>query len=155
MQYPGWKLKDNIEAKQSLIEARILQAEVIEMCRATNADKLDEERELSGEISCRMGQYLEEREGNYDEAIQAYNECLSRKADHVEAQLSLARLFQTTGKNDLCLSYCNKVLKQDPTNEQATFMVANLLLMKQQTDQAIQTYIQLLEKSPDNFNTLS
>lgn len=55
MQYPGWKLKDNIEAKQSLIEARILQAEVIEMCRATNADKLDEERELSGEISCRMG----------------------------------------------------------------------------------------------------
>jgi len=39
------------------------------MCRASNADRLDEERELSGEISCRMGQYLEEREGNYDEAI--------------------------------------------------------------------------------------
>jgi tetratricopeptide repeat protein 21B len=34
-------------------------------------------------------------------------------------------------------------------------MIANLLLMKDQTEAAIQTYIQLLEKSPDNFNTLS
>lgn len=46
-------------------------------------------------------------------------------------------------------------MKSDPTNEQATFMVANLLLMKNQTEQAISTYIQLLEKTPDNFNTLS
>ena len=27
--------------------------------------------------------------------------------------------------------------------------------MKNETEAAIQTYIQLLEKSPDNFNTLS
>jgi tetratricopeptide repeat protein 21B len=59
------------------------------------------------------------------------------------------------GNNDLCQTYCNRVLKQDATNEQATFMIANLLLMKNETEAAIQTYIQLLEKSPDNFNTLS
>lgn len=63
------------------------------MCRASNTDRLDEEREISGEISYRLGQYLEEREGNYEEAIVAYNDCLSRKADHVDAQLSLAKLF--------------------------------------------------------------
>jgi hypothetical protein len=33
------------------------------------------------------------------------------------------------------------VLKQDATNEQATFMIANLLLMKNETEAAIQTYI--------------
>ena len=34
-------------------------------------------------------------------------------------------------------------------------MYANLMLMKDQTDGAINTYVQLLEKEPDNFNTLS
>lgn len=134
MQYPGWKLKDNFDAKQSLIEARSFQSEVIEICRTSNTDRLDEEREISGEISFRLGQYLEEREGNYEEAIAAYNDCLARKTDHIEAQLSLARLFQSNGNNDQCFSICNKILKQDPTNEQATFMIANLMLMKQQPE---------------------
>jgi len=85
MQYPGWKMKDNVEAKQGLIDALNLQAEVIEICRTSNTDRLDEEREFSGEISCKMGHYLEEREGNLEEAISAYNDCLSRKTEHVEA----------------------------------------------------------------------
>ena len=34
-------------------------------------------------------------------------------------------------------------------------MYANLMLMKDQTEEAINTYIQLLDKEPDNFNTLS
>ena len=63
------------------------------MCRQTSADRLDEERETSAEISCRFGSYLEEREGKIDEAMVAYNDCLSRKNDHLEAQLALARLF--------------------------------------------------------------
>ena len=33
MQYPDWKFKENIIARQSLIEARGIQTEVIEMCR--------------------------------------------------------------------------------------------------------------------------
>lgn len=34
-------------------------------------------------------------------------------------------------------------------------MIANMQLVKGQTDQAINTYKQLLEKTPDNFNTLA
>lgn len=104
------------------------------MCRSANTDRLDDEREVSSDIAYRYGNYLEEREGNNAEAIQAYNDCLSRKQDHVEAQLSLARLYQAKGSNDQCMSYLNKILKQDPSNEQATFMVANLQLVKGQTD---------------------
>jgi hypothetical protein len=32
-----------------------------------------------------MGQYKEEREGNNDAAIAAYNDCLSRMEHHTEA----------------------------------------------------------------------
>ena len=62
-QQPGWRLKDNADAKQAMLEARTYQAEVIEMCRQTATDRLDEEREISAEISYRYGSYLEEREG--------------------------------------------------------------------------------------------
>ena len=34
-------------------------------------------------------------------------------------------------------------------------MYANLMLMKDQTEGAINVYVQLLDKEPDNFNTLS
>lgn len=68
---------------------------------------------------------------------------------------SLARLHQTIGNNDECASYCQRLLKIDPSNEQATFMFANLMLVKNQHEDAIRTYSQLLDKDPDNFNTLS
>ena len=58
-----------ISKLNGFLEARILQAEVIEICRSQNADRLDEEREFSGEISCRLGHYFEEREGNVEDAI--------------------------------------------------------------------------------------
>jgi hypothetical protein len=44
MQTLDWRFKENIDAKQALIEARALQSEVIEMCRELSSDRLDQER---------------------------------------------------------------------------------------------------------------
>lgn len=93
MQLPDWHFKENIDAKQALIEARALQTEVIEMCRELSTDRLDEERQLASEISFKLGKYFEERDGNLQDAVTAYNDCLSKKEDHKEALYSLARLF--------------------------------------------------------------
>lgn len=41
MQQPDWHFKENIDAKQALIEARALQTEIIEMCRELSTDRLD------------------------------------------------------------------------------------------------------------------
>ena len=46
------------------------------MCRELSSDRLDEERSLAAEISFKLGQYLEERDGNPNDAITAYNDCL-------------------------------------------------------------------------------
>ena len=68
----------------------------------------------------------------------------------------MARLHQNYGNSkDQCTSYCNRLLKIDPSNEEATFMSANLMLMEAKTEDAIQIYIQLLDKEPANFKTLS
>lgn len=50
---------------------------------------------------------------------------------------------------------CQKVIKIDQSNEEATYMLANLMLMKQQTDSAIQIYKGLLTAQPDNYNVLA
>lgn len=113
---------------------------MIEACRVSSNERLDEERELSAEISYRLGKYKEERDGKNEEAILAYDDCLSRKEDHKEAMIALANLYQSMGNNDKCMAYCKKLLKIDPSNEQATFMQANLMLMKEQTEGAIKTY---------------
>lgn len=53
------------------------------------------------------------------------------------------------------MTYCYKILKIDPASDNASFMLANLMLMKEKTDEAIAIYIALLEKKPDNFNALA
>lgn len=155
MQQPDWHFKENIDAKQALIEARALQTEIIEMCRETSSDRIDQERQLAAEISFKLAKYLEERDGNLQDAVVAFNDCLSRKEDHKEALFALARLFQNMGNNDQCTAFCNRILKIDPSNDNASFMLANLMLMKEKPEDAINIYIQLLDKKPDNFNALA
>ena len=46
------------------------------MCRELQNDRLDDERSLAAEISFKLGQYLEERDGNANDAVTAYNDCL-------------------------------------------------------------------------------
>lgn len=43
---------------------------------------------------------MEERDGNEEDAIVAYNDCLSRKNEHKDAMIALARLYQNGGNND-------------------------------------------------------
>ena len=76
IEHDGCAQGKNIDAKQALIEARALQTEVIDMCRELQNDRLDDERSLAAEISFKLGQYLEERDGNANDAVTAYNDCL-------------------------------------------------------------------------------
>lgn len=48
--------------------------------------------------------------------------------------IEIARINQSMGHNDECTQMCKRVLKLDPSNEDATYMLANLMLMKEQGD---------------------
>ncbi len=117
MQNMDWKFKENQDAKQALIEARALQKEVLEKCREMSSDRLDEERELAAEISYKLAVYFEERDGNTQDAVAAYNDCLTKNENHKEAIISLARLYQNLGNNEQCTAYCQKLLRIDPSHE--------------------------------------
>ena len=124
MMMTDWKFKENTVARQALIEARAMQSQIIEMCRDSASDSLDEERNMAAEISFRLGKYDEERIGDGNSAMEAYMDCLKKSPEHVEAVVALARLLQNFGNNEECKTYCKRALKIDPSNEQATFMYA-------------------------------
>jgi Tfp pilus assembly protein PilF len=100
---PDWRFKENTDAKQALIEARSIQTEILEMCRELSTDRLEQERALAADISFKLGKYLEERDGNLQDAVVAYNDCLAKKEDYKDAMYALARLFQNSGNNDQCI----------------------------------------------------
>ena len=49
-----------------------------------------------------MGKYDEERLGEDERAIEAYNDCLKKSPEHKEAMVALARLYQNVGNNEAC-----------------------------------------------------
>ncbi len=89
-----------------MVEAGTLQKDVIEKCRELSSDRLEQERELAAEISYKLGNYYEERAGANNDAITSYNDCLSRKEDHKDALVAMARLYQNLGENEQCTQYC-------------------------------------------------
>jgi tetratricopeptide repeat protein 21B len=155
MQGTDWRFKENPDAKQALIEASRSQGDVIELSRQQVSDKLDEEKSLAADISFKLGKYYEERDGNLNEAFVCFNETLTRNNEHKDSMIAIARIHQNQGNNDQCEQFCRKILKLDPSNEDATYMVANLRLMKDETDHAMKSYIELLEKNPNNYNILA
>ena len=78
MQSLDWRFRENKDARSALVEARTLQTEVIDMCRELSSDRLDKERILAAEISYKVGKYFEERDGNVQDAIAGYTDCLQR-----------------------------------------------------------------------------
>ena len=106
MQGTDWKFKENMDAKQALIEASRCQLEVIELCRELSSDRLDQERETAADISFKLGKYYEDRDGNNKDAIACFNDCLKRSPNHIEAMVAIARINQNEGNNEQCQQYC-------------------------------------------------
>lgn len=119
------------------------------------SESVDKERIVAADINYKLGQYLEEREANPQSAIQVYIECLSKNENHVAALIALAKLHQAQNDTKATVEYCKRALKVEQTNEEASFMLANIMLFENKAPAAIQTFRTLLEKQPDNYRALA
>lgn len=66
---------------------------MLDECRKISSDRLEEERDISADISFKLGNYLVDRENNIADAISAYNECLNKKEDHIDSMVALAKIY--------------------------------------------------------------
>ena len=69
--------------------------------------------------------------------------------------LALAKLYLQKGELEGCEHQCNALLRVDPTNEEATMMLADIMFRKNKYEDAIYHFQQLLEKKPNNYEALT
>ncbi|XP_048871259.1 tetratricopeptide repeat protein 21B isoform X2 [Brienomyrus brachyistius] len=148
------KVDKNDEALLSLQRARDVQARVLKRVQLEQADAVAVQKQLAAEICSEIAKHYT-CQRDYEKAIKFYKEALVYCESDGKVMLELARLYLTQDDIDACQQQCSALLKSDQVNEAATLMMADLMFRKQDYQQAVLHFQQLLEHKPDNYPTLS
>ncbi|XP_054643733.1 tetratricopeptide repeat protein 21B-like isoform X4 [Dunckerocampus dactyliophorus] len=142
------------EALISLQRAQDVQAKVLKRVESEAPDAVPAQKQLAAKICAEIAQHYTGQRG-YERAIKFYKEALVYcESDH-KVMLDLAQMFLTLDEVDACQEQCSVILKKDQFNEDATLMMADLMFRRQDYEQAVFRYQQLLERKPDNYATFS
>jgi tetratricopeptide (TPR) repeat protein len=68
---------------------------------------------------------------------------------------ALAKLYLSKNEQEECVKYCKFLLKIDPAHEEASFMMSNLMMLRGDTEIALDAFKDLLNEKPDNYKALS
>ncbi|KAK3569226.1 hypothetical protein QTP86_026513 [Hemibagrus guttatus] len=148
------KVNKNDEALLSLHRARDVQAKVLKRVQLEQPDAVPMQKQLASEICAEIAKHCSHQRG-YERAVKFYKEALVYCESDSKVMLELAQLYLTLDDIEACQQQCGVILKNDPVNEAATLMMADLMFRKQDYEQAVFHFQQLLERKPDNYPTLS
>ncbi|XP_019409134.1 PREDICTED: tetratricopeptide repeat protein 21B [Crocodylus porosus] len=148
------KVEKTNEAIVSLQQAREIQARVLKRVQIEQVDAVPTQKQLAAEICAEIAK-LSTAQRNYEKAIKFYKEALVHCEIDNKVMLELARLYLAQDDTDACQHQCALLLKNDQDNEAATMMMADLMFRKQNYEEAVFHFQQLLECKPDNYATLS
>lgn len=150
---------------ECLRQARDLQNELLSQVRLEDEDVVRQLRQESAELNFQLGEYYEMRERNLEYAIGYYGETLRNDDAHEKSILALARIHLQKNELDICEKQLMTLLRVDPTNEEASMLMAELMMMlasqggrsdggAQEYKDATFYYQTLLDKKPCNYNAL-
>uniref|UniRef100_A0A3B3R4B6 Tetratricopeptide repeat domain 21B n=1 Tax=Paramormyrops kingsleyae TaxID=1676925 RepID=A0A3B3R4B6_9TELE len=148
------KTDKNDDALLSLQRARDVQARVLKRVQLEQPDAVAVQKQLAAEICSEIAKHYTCQK-DYEKAIKFYKEALVYCESDGKVMLELARLYLSQDDVDACQQQCGALLKSDQVNEAATLMMADLMFRKQDYEQAVLHFQQLLEHKPDNYPTLS
>ncbi|KAI4887077.1 hypothetical protein NFI96_013965, partial [Prochilodus magdalenae] len=153
------KVNKNDEALLSLHRARDVQAKVLKRVQLEQPDSVPMQKQLAAEICAEIAKHCSNQRG-YERAVKFYKEALVYCESDSKVMLELAQLYLTLDDIEACQQQCSVILKNDQVNESATLvclysMMADLMFRKQDYEQAVFHFQQLLERKPDNYPALS
>uniref|UniRef100_A0A8C2CP45 Tetratricopeptide repeat domain 21B n=1 Tax=Cyprinus carpio TaxID=7962 RepID=A0A8C2CP45_CYPCA len=131
-----------------------VQAKVLKRVQLEQPDSVSAQKQLAAEICAEIAKHCSSQRG-YERAVKFYKEALVYCESDSKVMLELAQLYLTLDDVEACQQQCSAILKNDPVNESATLMMADLMFRKQDYEQAVFHFQQLLERKPDNYPTLS
>uniref|UniRef100_A0A6J0TFY9 Tetratricopeptide repeat protein 21B n=1 Tax=Pogona vitticeps TaxID=103695 RepID=A0A6J0TFY9_9SAUR len=148
------KMGSTEDAVVSLQQARELQTRVLKRIQIEQLDAVPVQKQLAAEICAEIAKHSATQR-NYEKAIKFYKEALVHCETDNKVMLELAHLYLAHDDVDSCQRQCALLLKNDPDNAAATMMMADLMFRKQDYEQAVFHFQQLLDRNPDNYATLS
>ena len=146
---------DGKVALDTLTAAWTLQVEVLTKIRAeTNPDAKKEQKDITSVLCFRLAEYYRSIH-QLDKSLQFYNESLKYNESHEKSRLALARLHLLNNDLDACQSQCVTLMRLDPSNKEASLMLADLMFRKNEHEAATFHFQQLLEKNPTRYDALN
>merc|ERR1719387_2488604 len=139
---------------------------MLSQVRVDDEDQVRALRAEGAELNHQLGEYYEQRERNLEYAIGYYNETPRSDDAHEKSILALARIHLQKNELDICEKQLMTLLRVDPTNEEASMLMAELMMMlasqgnrsdggAQEYKDATFYYQTLLDKKPCNYTALS
>jgi tetratricopeptide repeat protein 21B len=162
----GYMLGAAPKCSEFLRQARDLLNDLLSQVRLEDEEMVRQLRQESAELNFMLGEYYETRERNLEYAIGYYGETLRNDDTHEKSILALARIHLQKGELDICEKQLMTLVRVDPTNEEASMLMAELKMMlasqggrsdggAQEYKDATFYYQTLLDKKPCNYNALS
>uniref|UniRef100_A0A383W643 Uncharacterized protein n=1 Tax=Tetradesmus obliquus TaxID=3088 RepID=A0A383W643_TETOB len=94
------------------------------------------------------------RHRQFDKAEEAYKACLTHQDKHGAAHLALARLALANGQIEACQTHATALLEDQPDNEDAAIMLAELMAHQDNHESAVFYFQQLLDRKPCHYTAL-
>jgi len=148
------KSKEPSESLDIFSKAKELQSRVLKRASMEQPELLQKQKSVAAEICSQMAEHYTNLK-EYENAIKCYMEALFYDEENIEVMLSLSNLYLTTGDLDACQNQLTTLLKNDPDNESATVMMADLMFQKNDYEAATFHFQKLLEKKADHYDALA
>lgn len=110
----------------------------------------DLDRRLAGVQSLFFRATVAVRDGDFEQAIAAFEEALARDPDNVNGRISLARSHYLNGDMEAVGRILGEVLEQAPDNDLALFLMAVWLDDQGRREEALDYYRRTLAVTPDH-----
>ena len=143
--------------KETYLATIELQRNLIEKLKENgSSDVLEREKEYAAQLCFELAQYQENAENDIEGAKVSYADGLRLFDAHKASLLALAKLLGKRGEWEACVSLCNKLLKVDPANDEATYLSTDVMWQKKdQKELALSTFKSLMAVKADNTNILA
>nr|XP_033787611.1 tetratricopeptide repeat protein 21A [Geotrypetes seraphini] len=142
------------EVVETLIKAFEIQSRILKRIPMEQPEIATSQNKLVSLICTLLAeQYLDQKD--FDKALKYYKEALVYSESDSQVKLELARLYLAQEDVEACEHQCEILLQDSQCQDAAAVVMADLMFKKQDYEQAILLYRQLLDKVPDNFIVLS
>lgn len=94
-----------------------------------------------------MAAYIQQQEGNFDEAISNYNKALEKNPEDTKTLYNVARLYYEKKNFPLAATHLQKLLDLKPNDTESLFLLASSEQQMQKYDAAITHYNEILASS--------